>query len=112
MNGRKALVRDYRDRKVEAGIYAVRCAASGEAWVGATPELATRQNGIWFSLRHGSHSDKTLQAAWAAHGEAAFSFEALEAIDDENLGPLGKSSLLKERRAAWIEALDARGLNR
>jgi len=112
MNGRKALVRDYRDRKVEAGIYAVRCAASGEAWVGATPDLATRQTGIWFSLRHGGHSEASLQAAWATHGEAAFSFEALEAIDDENLGPLGKSSLLKERRAAWIEALSARGLNR
>ena len=112
MNGRKALVRDYRDRKVEAGIYAVRCAASGEVWVGATPDLATRQNGIWFSLRHGGHSETSLRAAWATHGEAAFSFAALEAIDDENLGPLGKSSLLKERRTVWIETLNARGLNR
>ena len=112
MNGRKALVRDYRDRKVEAGIYAVRCAASGEAWVGGTPDLATRQNGLWFTLRHGSHSEKTLQTAWTAHGEAAFSFEPLEVLDDETLGPLGKSSLLKERRAAWIGALGAKGLNR
>lgn len=112
MNGRKALVRDYRDRKVEAGIYAVRCSATGEAWVGATPDLATRQNGLWFSLRHGSHAEKTLQTAWTEHGEAAFAFEPLEAIDDETLGPLGRSSLLKERRAAWIEAMGARGLNR
>lgn len=112
MNGRKALVRDYRDRKVEAGIYAVRCAASGEAWVGGTPDLATRQNGLWFALRHGSHSEKTLQAAWTAHGEATFTFEPLEVLDDETLGPLGKSSLLKERRAAWIETLGAKGLNR
>ena len=112
MNGRKALVRDYRDRKIEAGIYAVRCAASGETWVGATPDLAIRQNGIWFALKHGGHPEKSLQAARTAHGEAAFSYEQLEVIDDENLVPLGKSSLLKERRAAWIESLGAKGLNR
>ena len=88
MNGRKALVRDYRDRKVEAGVYAVRCAASGEVWVGGTPDLSTRQSGLWFMLRHGTHSEKTLQAAWKAHGESAFSFEPLEVMDDEALGPL------------------------
>ena len=112
MDGRKALVRDYRDRKVEAGVYAVRCAASGETWVGATPDLATRQSGLWFTLRHGSHSEKTLQAAWTAHGESSFGFEAIEVIDDGTLGPIGKTSLLKARRIAWIEALGARGLNR
>lgn len=112
MNGRKALVRDYRDRKVQAGVYAVRCAASGEVWVGGTPDLATRQSGVWFTLRHGSHTEKSLQAAWTAHGEAVFSFETLEVIDDEELGPLGRSSLLKDRRAAWIQDLGAKGLNR
>jgi hypothetical protein len=110
MNGRKALVRDYKDRKIEPGIYAVRCVATGEAWVGSTRELATRQGGIWFSLRQGSHRELTLQAAWKAHGEAAFVFETLEVIDDEGMGDLGRSSALAERRAAWREALGARGL--
>ena len=112
MNGRKALMRDYRDRKVEAGIYAVRCTATHQVWVGATPDLSTRRNGLWFTLTHGTHSDKALQAAWSAHGEANFAFEPLEAIDDEALGPLGRASLLKDRRSAWMVALDARGLNR
>lgn len=112
MSGRKALARDYRDRKVEAGVYAVRCAATGEVWVGGTPDLATRQNGLWFTLKHGSHVEKTLQAAWSAHGEGAFTYEALEAIDDEGLGALGRASLLRERRDHWLAALDARGLNR
>ncbi len=110
MTGRKALVRDYKDRKIEAGIYAVRCVPTGEAWVGSTRELATRKSGIWFSLRQGSHRDAALQAAWKAHGEDAFLFEALEVIDDEALGDLGRSSLLAERRTAWRETLGARGL--
>jgi hypothetical protein len=110
MNGRKALVRDYKDRKVEPGIYAVRCVATGETWVGGTRELATRQNGIWFSLRQGSHREAALQAAWKAHGEAAFVFETLEVIDDEGMGDLGRASALTERRAVWRETLGARGL--
>lgn len=112
MTGRKTLLRDYKDRKVEAGIYLVRCAPTGEAWVGATPDLATRQSGVWFTLRCGSHNDRALQAAWTAHGEGAFVFEALEAIDDEGRGDLGRASLLKERRDAWIARLSARKLNR
>jgi hypothetical protein len=112
MNGRKALLRDYRDRKVEAGIYAVRCVETGQSWVGATPDLATRRNGLWLTLSHGRHIEKTLQRAWTAHGEASFIYEPLEAIDDEALGRLGKDSLLQDRRAAWIEALGATGLNR
>lgn len=112
MTERKALMRDYRDRVVAPGIYAVRCATSGEVWVGATPDLATRRNGMWFALKHGSHPEPTLQAAWNAHGEAAFSFEPLETIDDRELEALGRASLLKARRQHWLETLGARGLNR
>jgi hypothetical protein len=110
MSGRKALLRAYKERKVEAGIYAVRCTATGEAWVGATPDLSTRQNGVWFSLRLGSHREKSLQAAWNAHGADAFAFEAVEAVDTEGLDRFGRDSRLKERREHWIAALSAKGL--
>ena len=110
MSGRKALLRAYKERKVEAGIYAVRCVATAQAWVGATPDLATRQSGIWFSLRQGLHRDKSLQAAWNAHGGEAFVFEAVEAIDSEGLDRFGRDSRLKDRRGHWIAALNATGL--
>lgn len=110
MYGRKALLREYKERKVEAGVYAVRCLATGQAWVGSTPDLSTRQNGIWFSLRLGSHREKSLQAAWTAHGAEAFAFEAVEAIDVEGLDRFGRDSRLKERRAHWIAAMNATGL--
>ncbi len=111
MSGRKALLRAYRERKVEAGVYAVRCQASGEVWIGATPDLATRQSGVWFTLRLGSHREPTLQAAWNAHGNEAFAFEALETIDVEGLDAFGRASRLKDRRDHWIGTLNARGLN-
>lgn len=110
MSGRKALLREYKERKVEAGVYAVRCLTTDQVWVGSTADLSTRQNGIWFSLRLGSHREKSLQAAWTTHGAEAFAFEAVEAIDVEGLDRFGRDSRLKERRQHWIAALNATGL--
>ncbi|HJV42320.1 GIY-YIG nuclease family protein [Caulobacter sp.] len=110
MSGRKALLRAYKERKVEAGIYAVRCSSTNEVWIGATPDLATRQSGVWFSLRQGSHREPALQSAWNAHGAEAFVFEPVEIVDAEGLDRFGRDSRLKERRKHWIEALNARGL--
>lgn len=110
MSGRKALLRAYKERKVEAGIYAVRCVATGQAWVGSTADLYTRQNGVWFSLNQGSHREKSLQAAWRAHGSEAFVFEAVEAIDIKGLDRFGRDSRLKDRREHWLATLNATGL--
>jgi hypothetical protein len=107
---RRQVVRDYRERKVSQGIFAVRCAATGETWVGKSRNLEQQQNGIWFGLRSGGYVNPAVQAAWTAHGEAAFSFEVLEAIDIEDLGPLGRDSLLKDRDAHWRAELGARKL--
>jgi hypothetical protein len=104
---RRQAVRDYKERRVPLGIYAVRCAATGEAWVGSSPNLEQQQNRIWFGLRQGGHPNRALLAAWAAHGEAAFSFEVLEAVDDEGLAEYGRASLLKDRDAHWREVLGA-----
>jgi hypothetical protein len=104
---RRQAVRDCKERKVPLGIYAVRCAATGEAWVGRSPNLEQQQNRIWFGLRQGGHPNRALLAAWAAYGEAAFSFEVLEALDDEGLGDLGRDSLMKDRDAHWREVLGA-----
>src|SRR4051794_698523 len=82
---KKAAIAAYKKRGNAAGIFAVRCAASGQAWVGQTLTLDTVQNRIWFSLRMGSHSDRDLQSAWCAHGADAFTFEALEQLKDEEL---------------------------
>lgn len=111
MSERKALLRAYKERKVEPGVYAVRCTASGEVWVGATPDLATRQNGVWFTLKLGSHREPSLQAAWKAHGEAAFVFEAVETVETEGLDSFTRNGRLKDRRDHWAQVLGAQSLN-
>ena len=104
---RRQAARDYKERKVALGIFAVRCVATGEAWVGVSRDLAKQQNRIWFGLKTGGHPNRALQAAWTQHGEAAFSFEVLEAAQAEDLSEYGRGNLLKARDAHWRAELTA-----
>ncbi len=96
----------YKTRITPKGVFAVRCKSSGEVWVGASDHLDTAQNGVWFQLRGGLHRNPQLQAAWNAHGEAAFEFERLEQFDDD-VSPLLLGDLSQKRRKHWEKALSA-----
>ena len=104
---RREAVRDYKERKAQPGVFVVRCAATGEAWVGTSRNLDQQQNRDWFILKQRSHMNKALQAAWTAHGETAFSFEAVELVDDEGLTPVLLDKRLKDRAEHWRDTLGA-----
>jgi hypothetical protein len=103
---KKAAIAAYKKREHAAGIFAVRCTVSGQAWVGQTLNLDTIQNRIWFSLRMGSHSSRALQSVWTAHGADAFTFDVLEQLKDEEL-PYVRDAQLKERAVHWRALLNA-----
>ncbi|MFO1235736.1 MAG: GIY-YIG nuclease family protein [Alphaproteobacteria bacterium] len=104
---RKALTRAYKEVKPEAGIYAVRCAATGAVFVGPSRNIARQQTSLWFSLRSGSFPNPALQNLWRAEGEAAFAFEPLEVFPPEELTPYLLEAKLKERLKHWRAALAA-----
>ncbi|TAJ71655.1 MAG: GIY-YIG nuclease family protein [Phenylobacterium sp.] len=104
---RREAIRDYKEKRSVPGVYAVRCAPSGQVWVAGSRNLGAQQNGLWFSLRTGGHANRTMQAAWNAHGEGAFAFEVLESIDDEDLTPLGRADAIKSRERHWLATLGA-----
>ena len=106
---RRQAVRDYKERPVAPGVFRVTCSASGESWVAGAPAVDTTRNGVWFALRLGTHPNKALQAAWRAHGEAAFEHVILERAA-EDLSKLGREMWLKARTAHWRDALGARPL--
>jgi hypothetical protein len=106
---RKAALSAYKERKVAAGIYAVRCATTGQQWVGRAPDLSTIQNRLWFTLRHGNAPHPTLQAAWNAHGAESFRFEIVEQLAEEPSAYL-REAALKDRLAHWSTAMKAEAL--
>jgi hypothetical protein len=104
---RRDAVREFKERKVLRGVFAVRCAATGEAWVSASRTLDSEETKLWFSLKHGGYINRAVQAAWNAHGDAAVSFEILEVFDDQEMGPIGRGDLAKSRAAHWRTELGA-----
>lgn len=106
---RRAAAAAFKERKAVSGVFVVRCAASGEAWVGASRQLEAQQNSLWFSLRHRAHINRALQAAWNDHGPDVFAFEVLETLPAD-LSDLRRSDELKARAAAWRAKLNCSAL--
>jgi hypothetical protein len=98
--------KECKSKTTPKGIFAVRCKATGDAWVGASKHLDTQVNRIWFELRGGRHRNKGMQDAWNAHGEEAFAYEVLETLKDD-VASLLLRDLLKERRKHWVQTLGA-----
>ncbi len=105
---RRDAVRDYKERKVEAGIFAVRCAPSGEVWVGQSRNLYGQQNSFAMGLKLGQFRNAAVDAAHRAHGAASITYEVVEIIDDEELSSMGRDDLLKRREKHWLDELGAR----
>ena len=103
---RKAAIAAYKEQKTFAGVFVIRCKASLQAWVGQTPNLEKIQNRIWFTLRQGSHTCRSLQAAWTAHGADGFTFEECERLEEEATAYI-RDALLKERALHWRTQLNA-----
>ncbi|HWE98592.1 MAG TPA: GIY-YIG nuclease family protein [Caulobacteraceae bacterium] len=103
---RKAAVAAYKEKPPAWGVFAVRCAASGQIWVGGTRNIDTHANRLFFSLRQGVALPASLIEAWRTHGEAGLRFEALEQFDPE-LSAMAREDALKQRVAAWRQELDA-----
>jgi hypothetical protein len=106
---RKAAVAAYKERKSIAGVFAVRCASAGAAWVGGTPDLDKIQNRIWFQLKMGGCPHRSLQAAWNVHGAESLVFEIVERLEDEDLA-FARAAALKARVAHWAATLGAESL--
>jgi hypothetical protein len=103
---RRAAVAAYKERKAPAGVFALRCAATGEVWVGQAPDLDKIWNRLSFTLRSGGHPRRALQATWSAHGEAGFAFEVLERLGEELEGYALRSEI-EDKVALWREKLGA-----
>ena len=104
---KRELAQHYSQRARLQGIYAVRCTASGEVWVSSSRNLDRQQNSIWFGLKTGGHPNRQAQAAWTAHGEAAFTYEIVETLEMGEHTAMGFTDLLKARERHWREAWGA-----
>jgi hypothetical protein len=106
---RKAAIAAYKERKAAAGIYAVRCVATGQCWVGRALDLAAIRTRLWFTLRQGNSPHRSLQASWTAHGPDAFSLAPVETLAEESVA-YARDRALRDRLAHWAKVLEAEAI--
>jgi hypothetical protein len=106
---RKALTAAYKEKATIAGVFAVQCTATGQAWVGQSRHIDTHQNGLWFALKFGSCRIPSLQQAWNGHAPEDFRFEQLDRLPAD-ISNLLKGDELKKRAALWKARLDAEAI--
>lgn len=103
---RKAAARAFRERVPVRGVFVMRCAVTGQVWVGPSRDVDAEENRLRFFLRSGSHREAALQAAYSTHGPDAFTFEVLDRLDPD-LAPLLVADALKASVAARAAELGA-----
>jgi len=103
---RKAAKDLYKQRKVSAGVYAVRCEPSGQIWVGQASNVDSVRNRFWFMLRGGNHQERSMQEAWSVYGSDGFAFEILERVDEDEPDYLRRDKLNK-LVAQWKDRFSA-----
>ena len=82
-----------------SGIYSIRNTVSGRRYIGSAINIRQRWHSHRSLLLNGIHHSKTLLRSWLKHGETAFVFEVIEAVED-------KSKLI-EREQFWINEFNA-----
>lgn len=105
MDHRKELKEQYKEIKIEAGIYTITNTQSEDVYVGELNNLI-RLNGIQFQLKTNTHKNKKLQADWNELGEVGFKFEVIEVIKQPETGYFDMKKELEKRQLHWIEQLN------
>jgi hypothetical protein len=106
-DGRKAALAAFRERKLRVGIYAIRCLASNERWVGRSADLEAIKKRILFTLTHRSNPHRSLQEAWNSFGAANIVFEEIEVLA-EDLSEMAQELWLKKKLQEWVAGLQAK----
>ena len=86
MNNKKELKREYKERKISAGVFQIKNTLSHKVLLGSSKNLEGIWNSNSFQLSIGMHRNKKLQKDWNEFGPESFVFEILEIIK-ENDGP-------------------------
>lgn len=105
-NRRSELKQAYKQKEQRKGIYKVFCSQNNQIWVDSSVNIDSIKNRIWFNLRLGTHTNKQLQAVCKQHGLDSMAFEIIELVDAE-LSGYALDSTMKDRKAHWIEELNA-----
>ncbi|MCK9582625.1 MAG: GIY-YIG nuclease family protein [Endomicrobiales bacterium] len=103
MIDRKEVIRDYKARIPEKGIFVIRNVTNNKVFLGSTLSIYGKFNRERFTLNLGTHQNAELQKDWKAFGEDKFSFEVLETLKLKDEPGYNYEEDLQILEMIWIE---------
>jgi hypothetical protein len=101
---RKQLLEQYKEIKIEAGVYQIKNTVNNKVFIDVTPDLRSL-NGKTFTLVMGTHVNKLLQNDWNEFGQEAFVVEALEVLKPSENQYVELKDELKKLKDIWLKKL-------
>lgn len=101
MKSKADLKREFKERKLVAGVFQVRNKVNGKIFLGSSLNLEGVWNGLKFKLDVGNWRNQELQREWKEFGAEAFEFELLEQIEDSS----NPEADLQACEQLWLEEL-------
>jgi hypothetical protein len=108
MDRKKELKQQYKEIKIQAGVYQITNVTNGKICIIATRDLKT-MNGKRFELEMGSSKNRPLQKEWNEYGKDAFTFEVLEILEKKEEGFFDLKDALKKLEEKWLDKLQPYG---
>lgn len=81
MNRKKEIIKEYKERKLQGGVYKITNTVNGKYLINHSANLNSVKNQFQFAVKTGSTVDPRLRKDWEECGAQAFSLEILEELE-------------------------------
>ena len=81
MSNRRAISKEYQQRRQVGGVYTITNTVNGKYLLGHAANLASVRNRFQFAVNTGSAVDPRVRQDWAEHGAHSFTLEIREELE-------------------------------
>jgi hypothetical protein len=110
MINKKELIKEYKNQKLPAGIFAVKNKRENKMFIGYSLNLPAKIRGITFELEMGSHAYSNLAGDYKRLGKDQFEISILDEIEIKDETEKELKNELGTLEEMWVEKLKSEGV--
>jgi hypothetical protein len=110
MINKKELIKEYKNKKHPAGLFAVKNKPENKMFIGTSLNLPAKLRGITFELEMGSHAFSNLAEDYKRLGKDNFEIFVLDEIEAKDETERELKNELETLENMWVEKLKAEGV--